>query len=64
MTAPKTRHLTTEELAERLGVSVTTVRDWRRDGRGPAYIRVGSVIRYRETDIDKWERAKLVDEAA
>jgi excisionase family DNA binding protein len=60
MTAPKTRHLTTEELAERLGVSVTTVRTWRRDGLGPPYIRVGSVIRYRETEVDKWERAQLV----
>jgi excisionase family DNA binding protein len=53
-------HLTTEELATYLKVSVTTVREWRRDGRGPLYIREGTVIRYRETDIDKWERAKLV----
>ncbi len=38
MTSAAVRHLTTQELAERLDVSPHTVRRWRLDGRGPAYI--------------------------
>jgi excisionase family DNA binding protein len=56
-----TRHLTTEELAERLGgdFSAETVKRWRKTGDGPRFIRVGKHVRYRETDIEAWERSRL-----
>jgi predicted DNA-binding transcriptional regulator AlpA len=62
---PRVRHLTTEELAERIGGKTTprTVEDWRLDGKGPRYIRVGRTIRYREADVEAWELAHLVEPA-
>ena len=60
MAAP-VRRLTTEEVAELLGVGVTTLRDWRREGRGPRYWQEGAVIRYRETDVEAWEKSCLAE---
>lgn len=53
-------HLTTEQLAERLHRSPRTVEDWRTDGRGPAFIRDGQTVLYREPDIEAWEESCLV----
>lgn len=58
------RHLTTEELALRLGRSPRTVEDWRLDRKGPPYIRVGGTVRYRLADIEAWEKSRLVVHAA
>lgn len=59
------RHLTTEELAARLGVRPRTVEDWRLDGTGPPPMRLGkggprSPVRYREKDVEAWEESRLV----
>ena len=37
--------------AEMLGCSVAALRKWRRRGSGPAYVKVGRLVRYRETDL-------------
>jgi predicted site-specific integrase-resolvase len=47
--------LTSKELAERLKMSEGTLRNWRCYGKGPKWIRVGGAIRYRESDVKKWE---------
>jgi len=64
VTAPKknARHLTPVELAERLGgdFSVDTLKYWRTTGQGPAYLRVGKYVRYRESDVEAWEKTRLV----
>lgn len=39
--------LTPRALAEKLGVSVRTLDDWRRDGRGPEYLRVSYLACFR-----------------
>jgi hypothetical protein len=54
------RHLTTEELAERTGFAPETIRDWRRYGKGPAYLKEGRGIRYRLIDVEEWELSRLV----
>jgi len=57
------KHLTTADLAERLGVSPRTVDDWRVDKKGPAYIRIGrgdDTVRYRLADVEAWEAERLV----
>jgi predicted DNA-binding transcriptional regulator AlpA len=46
--------LDTAALARYLGKNKRTVEDWRMDGRGPNYIRVGRSIRYRGADIQRW----------
>jgi hypothetical protein len=63
--AASVRHLTPAALAERLDVTETTLRDWRADNRGPAYIRGESAgdkatIRYRLADVEAWEQERLV----
>jgi len=44
--------LTEAEAAARLGLKVATLRAWRHQGRGPAYVRLGRAIRYLSSDID------------
>lgn len=55
------RPLTTAEFAERAQISTETARKWRRDGRGPAYIRDGEgFIRYPVRDVEAWEKSRRV----
>ena len=64
---PRVRHLTTEELAERIGgdISPRTIEDWRQDGRGPKFIRPGGrYVRYREVDVEAWEESLVVTPGA
>lgn len=46
--------LTEMEAAARLGLKVATLRAWRHQGRGPAYVRLGRAIRYLALDIDEF----------
>lgn len=46
--------LTIEALAEYLDVPVTTIRDWRTDGKGPCGIRVGGRVRFAVSDVLHW----------
>lgn len=50
--------LTTNELAERLGVKPVTIRRWRQEGTGPTAHRFSNrLTRYRLEDVEAWERA-------
>lgn len=40
--------------AELLGISVSTLRRWRRDGKGPRAIRISRLIRYRPRDLTRF----------
>lgn len=41
--------------AEKLSVSVWTLRNWRKNKRGPKYIKMGSFqVRYADSDLDKY----------
>ena len=46
--------LTEGEVAERLNVSLASVRRWRLEQRGPQFIKVGSLVRYRVEDLERW----------
>lgn len=41
-----------KELAALLAVSRSTLQSWRYSGKGPRYIKVGRLIRYRSSDVD------------
>lgn len=43
-----------DDVAAQFKVSVFTVRDWRKYGTGPHFIKVGKFIRYRQSDLDAW----------
>ena len=45
---------TVEELAEFVGVPVSTLYHWRVEGKGPKAFKVGRYLRYREDDIEHW----------
>ena len=49
--------LTEEELSAELKVSPRTLQRWRRQGRGPRWIRVGKAPRYRWSDVQRWLEA-------
>jgi excisionase family DNA binding protein len=55
------RHLTPAELAEREGVSVTTIYEWNMKGVGPKRLKIGKHIRFRLSDVEAWERSREVD---
>ena len=46
--------MTESEVAKRLQVSLGSIRRWRVENRGPAFIKVGSLVRYRPEDVEGW----------
>jgi hypothetical protein len=46
--------LTEEEVARQLHVSIASLRRWRLERRGPQFIKVGSLVRYRPEQIESW----------
>jgi hypothetical protein len=53
--------LTARELAERWGCSVGHLANLRSAGLGPAYLKIGTSVRYRVSDLLSYEQAHLVD---
>ena len=52
--------LTTEQVADHLGVAPITLRKWRLEGYGPRFVRCGSNVRYSAQDIATWIAANTV----
>jgi predicted DNA-binding transcriptional regulator AlpA len=52
------RHLTMQDLADRCGVSINTVRQWRMKGTGPRGMAIGKYVRFRLTDVLEWEESR------
>ncbi|WP_299166982.1 AlpA family transcriptional regulator [uncultured Arthrobacter sp.] len=50
--------LTPEDLAQRLGMSVAALSQWRYRGVGPKFIKAGKTIRYRVSDVESWMDAQ------
>jgi excisionase family DNA binding protein len=46
--------LTEDEVAQQLHVSLASLRRWRLERRGPRFIKVGSLVRYRPDDLEQW----------
>lgn len=46
--------LDTKAAAEYLSLAVPTLNTWRYLKRGPTFIRIGRLIRYRATDLNAW----------
>ena len=49
--------LNEQEVSKRLNISVATLRRWRLEKRGPMFVKVGSLVRYRPEDLDSWVAA-------
>lgn len=50
--------LNTKELAAYLGVVPSTIVQYRADGTGPDYIKIGQLVRYKIADVEKWIESK------
>ena len=55
------RDLTERETAEYLQICKDTLRNWRWQKCGPAYIKIGRLIRYRIDDLEKYKRQRTVE---
>jgi len=49
--------LTTEQVAEILGVKPGTLRIWRIQGKGPHFRKIGALVRYDERVVLEWINA-------
>lgn len=46
--------MTEEDVSKALNVSIAALRRWRLEQRGPVFIKVGSLVRYRPEDLERW----------
>ncbi|MBW7997816.1 MAG: helix-turn-helix domain-containing protein [Candidatus Glassbacteria bacterium] len=53
------KNLDQKELAERWLISPRTLEQWRWQGRGPRYLKIGGRVIYRLSDIEAFEAANL-----
>jgi excisionase family DNA binding protein len=51
--------LSPHDLADYLGVPVTTLYTWRHRSHGPPGLRVGRHLRYRRQDVEAWVERQL-----
>jgi len=51
--------LTTEDVADLLGVKPATLVDWRHELRGPTWVKMNRLVRYRLSDILRWQKQAL-----
>ena len=52
--------LSEDEVAARLKVARGTLRTWRNRDQGPAFVRVGSLYRYKVSDVQTWLDARKI----
>ena len=53
--------LDTKAVGRVIGVSEITLRKWRMGGFGPPFIKLGSNVRYRLTDVDAWLTTRVTN---
>jgi hypothetical protein len=53
------QHVDQKDLAERWLISPRTLEQWRWQGRGPRYLKIGGRVVYRLCDIEAFESARL-----
>ena len=46
--------MTEEEAGAYLSLAPATLRNWRKDGIGPAFIKLGRCVRYTADDLDRY----------
>ena len=49
------------QAAKILGVAVQTLRNWRHQCRGPAYVKMGRSVRYQVNDLVDYLKKKKID---
>jgi hypothetical protein len=52
-------NLRQKQLAERWQISPRTLEQWRWQGRGPKYLKIGAIVVYRLEDVEAFEAEHL-----
>lgn len=58
--APFRKYLSPAEVQAVFGISPRTLEFWRREGRGPSYVRAGKFIKYSRETFDRWMESQQV----
>lgn len=53
-------YLSGPEVAERCGVALGTVHNWRRRGEGPPHYKVGKIFRFPLREFEIWWNEKFI----
>jgi excisionase family DNA binding protein len=53
--------LTTAEAAKMLGIAEATLNEWRIRGQGPAYTKMGRLVRYPEYEVQRYIRERTIE---
>jgi predicted DNA-binding transcriptional regulator AlpA len=48
------RAICESELARQASISTAVLRKWRREGKGPRFVKLGRLVRYLTRDVDAW----------
>lgn len=48
--------LTPAAVADALGLTVKTLANWRSNGEGPSFVKIGSRVRYEAEAFEAWKR--------
>ena len=48
------RAINESELARQANISTAVLRKWRREGKGPRFVKLGRLVRYLARDVDAW----------
>jgi predicted DNA-binding transcriptional regulator AlpA len=59
--ATSSRLLSAIEVAERTGLLMETLAQWRSQGKGPPYLKISrNCVRYQQCDLDGWLAERIV----
>ncbi len=50
-----------KDVARQLNCTVSALRRWRREGRGPLFVKIERLVRYRQEDIEDFINQNTVD---
>ncbi|HEC32598.1 MAG TPA: DNA-binding protein [Deltaproteobacteria bacterium] len=53
--------LNDREAARFLGLAPQTLRNWRSQGKGPSYVKIGNAVRYRMEDLEKYIQSRRIN---
>lgn len=55
---------TPDEAAMYMGMKPKTLADWRSEGKGPRFLKIGGRIKYRRQDLDDYMEARVCKSTA
>jgi hypothetical protein len=58
MPEPESEWLTPEDLGSMLQVAIGTIGNWRSNKKGPEFVRIGGLVRYRRHIVEAWLKAQ------